>query len=302
MFPILAIVENPNPPSYEAVANDDDNEAATAAADADAADAAAPAAHPAAITSSLRRTYHVLYADGGWRSLFRGLVLAFVISVVVSVCTAVFSALPFVPSVLGWLLASLALVQLHTAWVHTVICSGPAKSAFWHDLPPFRRTLEATGLPVCASWLAKVVTATVPYYLGRLMGLPTWDFRSPTTVPALDGHMVWKGTLVILFQFALALVLIVPTTVVLVRVQASLLPPDEHTVVPFDRSFGGAVEPLIVSGRGYTNMQDAYRTFSRASWRRLYVLYVKVYLAEIAISGVLMAIILPIAVLTSRKA
>lgn len=304
VFPVLAIIENPNPPSYEAVANDEHDATPAPIPSADAEDAnndveGTGAAVP--ITSSLKRTFRVLHSAGGWRSSFRGFSLAIAISVAVAVVSGIFRAIPFIPTPVVALLATLALVQLSVAWVHAVIRSGRTPKAFWRSLPPFRRTFEATSLPVFLSWLANALVLYVPMVVGSVLGLPSWDIRNPNVVPTFDAHMIWKLLVVGIVQLGLVFSLVVPTTAVLVRVQASLLPPDEDTVVPFDRSFGGAVEPLVVSGRGYATVRDAYRTFSRASWKRLLIVYTKVYLISIAFSLVFVAIVAPILVLAGSK-
>ena len=66
------------------------------------------------------------------------------------------------------------------------------------------------------------------------------------------------------------------------RVQASLLPEEEETIIPFDRSFGGKVEPKIVGGTGAVSMVDAWKSFDIATCIRLVKLYVKIFVIEIA--------------------
>ncbi|EFX04093.1 hypothetical protein CMQ_1021 [Grosmannia clavigera kw1407] len=304
VFPVLAIIENPNPPSYEAVANDehDDTPASTTHTDGeDAHDETGDAAAAVPITSSLKRTFRIVRSAGGMRSSFRGLYLAVVIAFAVSAVSGIVGAIPFIPTSVAVLLATLSLVQLHVAWVHAVIRTGSTPRAFWRNLPPFRRTFEATSLPVFLSWVASAITMYIPLLVGNLLGLPSWSARTPNVVPVFNAHMIWKVAVAGVIQLALVFLLVIPATVVLVRVQASLLPPDEDTIVPFDRSFGGAVEPLIVSGRGYATVRDAYRTFSRASWKRLLILYTKVYLVSIAFNLLLAAVVIPIFVLAGSK-
>ena len=58
---------------------------------------------------------------------------------------------------------------------------------------------------------------------------------------------------------------VVPAHVVLARIQASLLSPDEDTIIPFDKTFDGTVTEPAVAGKGYVNMRNALQTFPRAS-------------------------------------
>ena len=74
------------------------------------------------------------------------------------------------------------------------------------------------------------------------------------------------------------LLVVLPSEVALVRVQASLLSPEEQTIIPFDATFQGKVQAAVVDGKGFVSMRDALSTFSRASWVRLYKMYLKVFL------------------------
>jgi len=96
-----------------------------------------------------------------------------------------------------------------------------------------------------------------------------------------------------LFSIALfsGLFVVLPATVTLTRIEASLLPEEEETIVPFDRTFGGRVVPTILGGTGCIGFIEAWRTFNWEARRRLVKLYVKTFLIMLAVS-VLMANIL----------
>jgi hypothetical protein len=78
--------------------------------------------------------------------------------------------------------------------------------------------------------------------------------------------------------------LVLPADVTLTRVQASLLPDAEETIVPFDRSFGGKVIPEIVGGSGVLSMLDAWKSFDWSSRIRLVKAYAKIYALQILVS------------------
>lgn len=64
--------------------------------------------------------------------------------------------------------------------------------------------------------------------------------------------------------------------------------------MPFDRSFGGKVDPAIVGGKGFVTMRDALATFPVSSWIRLYKLYAKVIAVSFAAYfAFFMTVILP---------
>lgn len=298
-------MENPNPAAYEAVASDDNDAAPAAvpstddAADEEAAAHAVGANKP--ITASIRRTYKLLRAANGWRGNFRGFWLAVLIFILSAIGTVVLSAIPFVPGFVAGLIVALGLVQLQAAWVHTVIRATPSTVPVWRNLPPFRRTFEATSIPTFISWAASVIPTIVSVLITHALKLDKYDIRYPHDVPAYSHDMIWKTIVVFVVALVLVFGLTIPANVILVRVQASLLPPDEDTVVPFDRSFNGTVEPAVVGGRSFVTIRDAFRTFSRASWKRVYLLYIKFHVLSILINVVYLAIVVPVVVLTGQK-
>src|SRR5690242_16297904 len=102
------MVEDPNPPAYEAVPVNDN------------ADTEAPIPPQKAITSSLRAINRLLFSVAGWKANFRGIVCLLAMVISQAFVGAIFSSVPFI-GMIGSLLTSLALVQLETAWVHIVI-------------------------------------------------------------------------------------------------------------------------------------------------------------------------------------
>ncbi len=200
------MVEDPQPPAYEPVALNDD------------ADGPALPTEPKAITSSLRDTNRLLFSVGGWRASFRGILCASALLTATMLVGGIFGIIPFVPSFIGTLLASLALVQLHTTWVHIII-SNPSPLPFWKRLPPFRKTLEATWVPVIAHWFSVTLLGWVPGALVYALGLPIWDPKEKNKVPHFEPSMAWKGGIIALVFLAVTVFLVVPAQVILVRVQ-----------------------------------------------------------------------------------
>lgn len=295
------MVEDENPPAYEPVSLNDDS---ASVADEPVRGSSKPTGGQArTVTSSLRAINRLLLANGGLRANFRGffcaLAQAFMTSVLMGFFTAAFGGL-FTP--VATLLAALALVQFSTAWVHIVI-SEPSRRHFWRRLPPFKRTFDATWKPVTLYWFASEVARWIPLLLVALMGLELPDLKlgDRTDVPKLGGAFFGKGAVVALVYLVCSIFLIIPANIILVRVQASLLPVDEDAIIPFDRSFEGKVEPAVVGGRGYVTMADAWATFSRAAWRRLLTLYVKIFLVCIAGFLLVSALLLPEVIMIAKK-
>ncbi|KAI1109196.1 ubiquitin carrier protein [Nemania sp. NC0429] len=289
IYPTLAIVEDPSPPAYDPVSLNDDGQ--SIAEDGLAVTDEAAVSEPPLVTSSLRSTHRAVYAIAGWRSLFRGYASYLFLSVVALTVAAVLLGLGL-PTLLAAPIVALVVAQPYAAWTHIVI-SAPSPKYFWQRLPPFKRTFQATAVPILIFFLATELASFLPKGLGMLLGMTRWNPKEPNTLPQYQKDDAWKGVLVILATLALHIFLVIPAQVVLIRVQASFLPEEDDTIVPFDRSFGGKVVPAIVGGKGYINMIDAWKSFSRASWIRLVKLYVKIFMIIIAVSFLWAAILIP---------
>ncbi|KAI3332206.1 ubiquitin carrier protein [Xylariaceae sp. AK1471] len=289
VYPTLAIVEDPSPPAYDPVSLNEDGQS-IAEDGFPTIDAAAKSGSPA-VTSSLRSTHRAVYAISGWRSLFRGYAAYFFLGVATAFVGGIFVALG-IPSLIVAPLVTVTLAQPYAAWTHIVI-SAPSPKYFWQRLPPFKRAFRATALPIVLYMLAVQLTTILPTQLAALLRMNIWNAKSPNTLPQTDKDDAWKGLLVLLVTLALHIFLVIPAQVVLTRVQASFLPEEDDTIVPFDRSFGGQVEPAIVGGKGYINMTGAWKSFSRASWIHLIKLYVKIFLIVIALAVAWVAVLIP---------
>lgn len=291
IYPVLAIVEDPSPPAYEPVSlnQDTDSLAEDVSPLTDEIDGTNQAR---AVSSSLRAVHRTIYAISGWRSYFRGFVCWIALIASSMFVYTILSLLPFVPQIVASAISAVVLVQLYTTWTHIVI-SAPSPKRFYQRLPPFKKAFQATALPTVVYFIALEVTSFVPKFLARVMGMTAWDPSQPGQIPQPSGSDSWKGLVVFIVTMLLTVFLTIPAHVVLARVQASLLPEEDETIVPFDRSFQGKLEPAIVGGRGYVTMKDAWQTFSRASWIRLVKLYVKIFAVVLAIYAACMIVVVP---------
>lgn len=278
VYPTIAIIEDPSPPAYAPVSLDEGDDTASA--------------EPPVVTASLRSTHRAVYAAGGWRSLFRGFSAYLFLNIAKGLVMGIFVGVG-VPAIAAVPLVAFVLVQPYATWTHMIISATPSSKSFWKRLPPFKKTFEATALPVLLYVVAKELSAILPIVLSSVLGMKVWNPKEPNTLPQVEKDDAWKGLLVLLSALALHIFFVIPAQVVLTRIQASFLPEEEDTIVPFDRTFGGKVEPAIVSGKGYVNMTDAWKSFSRASWVRLIKLYVKIFLVSIALTLIWAAIIIP---------
>ena len=278
------MVEDENPPPYEPVSLDDPEAVSVSLPEeprVSPRNKASDSGRDKPIGPSLRGLNRHLRSDCGFRAYLKGLACFFFMNTVnVLLLTTFAGALhPFLAP-LGTLVASLALVQVSTAWVHIVIT--PLSGwFFWRRLPSFKRAFDATWKPVVLFWLATEVATLIIQLTGACLDMNVFDVYKGKPVD-VDG-IEWKGPVLFVVALVLTMVITVPAHVILVRVQASLLPMDRNTIIPFDRTFGGKVEPAIVGGLGYATISDAWSTLSVGAWRRLYTLYAKVLLVNVAI-------------------
>jgi hypothetical protein len=298
VLPTLAMIEDPSPPAYEPVSlNDDTQSLPEELAVPKLANERAHGADTRAVTSSFRSTLKTLKSVSGWTSLYRG--LGCYLTMYIATAFIGFSLCTFLPSVIALPIAGVLALQLYTTWIHVVI-SAPSPKSFWRRMPPLKQTFKATALPIALVFLAVEITHVVPRGLSRLLGMTMWDPSQPDRAPAYEASDVWKGLIVLVTGLGLQVFVAIPAQVVLTRVQASLLPEEDETIVPFDRSFQGKLEPAIVGGTGYVTIRDAWATFSRASWVRLVKLYVKIFGATIAVGLFCAAILVPETLLVAR--
>ncbi|PHH88054.1 hypothetical protein CDD83_8053 [Cordyceps sp. RAO-2017] len=308
VYPVFAIIEDETPPAYEPVAlheGDDAGRPASSIIKSDSAAGAGARYGGGGDTGSLRGINRLLMAHGGVTANLRGLSCYLAQSAMTTALVAVFdSALGGLFTPVATLLAALALVQFSAAWVHVVV-TPPSPRRFWQRLPPFRRAFDATWRPVTLHWFACEAARWLPLALAGLSGLTLPELQitgdRQASVHSPDNVFVAKTLALALATLLAALFLVVPTGVVLVRVQASLLPAGDDAVVPFDRSFAGRVESALVGGRGFASMADAWHTFGRPAWRRLLVLYAKIFLASVAGFVLVTALILPEAILIASN-
>ena len=209
----------------------------------------------------------------------------------VAVLTAVMTSIPYMPKILGIAVAPLPIVQLYTAWVH-IAMSAPSPKPFLRRFPNFVAAFRATALPTLAMWLAVGVAQELPLIMYGALEIDAfaWDLTgsgdaaTTVAVPYLDlGRPldILKLIAICVAWLAPTAAFVVPAHAVLTRVQASMLPADEHPIISFDRSFGGR---RTEGDDRPIGMRQAWQSLSLPAWLRLYILYVKVFLITLGAS------------------
>ncbi|KAI8935368.1 hypothetical protein NX059_007951 [Plenodomus lindquistii] len=241
------------------------------------------------ITSSIRGTLRHLAANAGRFSRFRGFRLYILYAFLVSMASAFFGgALPQVPGmeILVAGLAGATVANMHAVWIHKLV-SMPTEKTLWQRIPS-KAHWKTLALPAA-------IQSAMPYVSLYLVG----GFGYMLNLHKLESENVaeyncaqWTSLIVrlgatLIFAVLCTLFLCLPAIVTLVRIEASILPEDQDTIVPFDRSFGGKVVEKMMGGTGVVGFLDAWRSFNWEARRRLIKLYIKTF---IMLSGLIFVI------------
>lgn len=276
MVATLAAVEDSNPDIYVRI----DHQDPTKPLDPNEPELA-DSARLQPITSGLRSTTKHLRARAGFWSRFRG----FSIYLAYSVADG-FIALLTVPmnSFLGHffshLFTAMLLATWQMAWVHIVI-SEPSSKRWYQRIPSYRKWIRIAPAVALETVLTRA-TFMLPMAVAQMAG---WtEVAQDPNHPELNTRREFIRFLSIgILPAILALAISVPARVIFIRVAASMLPEEDESIVPFDRSFGGKVQPEIVGGSGKIGLMDAWTTFDWNARVRFVKVVVKTAMMECAL-------------------
>jgi hypothetical protein len=238
------------------------------------------------VTSSLRGTFRHLSSIGGFRSRWRGLSMGIFYSIAFTFfsvgLSAVFSIIPVVGLPLGRIAAAVITCNLHAAWTHATIAMPMEKPFFQRFLS--RKTARHLILP------------NIRLQLGLLlMQVGTGGAAALTHRIILTHRLNWLTVNALLLPVAVffltALFHVLPSQIALIRIEASLLPEDRSAVVSFDRTFGGRISwESFTSRKMYVlhslSIRGAFKTFDRATYKRVVKIFIKFFMIMTAISVV----------------
>ncbi|RHZ47501.1 hypothetical protein CDV55_101233 [Aspergillus turcosus] len=280
----LAAVEDSNPDIYVRIDGDVDPNKPV-----DAVEPELAAVPPKPVTSKLRTTIKHLRARAGPWSRFRGLslFLTYVFAQGFLLGMMPFGMDQFIPQFIFQMVVGILLANLQLAWVHIVI-SEPSPKRFYQRIPGYKAWLKIA--PVVAfehavTGLAFYIPLVLAKACGVLDGLkPEFLPNAPKdAVPLPQALCNWF--IVVVSPSLLSLIASIPARVIFIRVAASMLPEEDESIVPFDRSFGGKVTPAILGGSGKLSITDAWKTFDRAARIRFLKVVGKVLALEFGVGA-----------------
>ncbi|RMX71620.1 hypothetical protein D0869_15449, partial [Hortaea werneckii] len=233
---------------------------------------------------------------GGFRARWRGLgasILYHALHGFVTNLLASFLGFGLLGNALCYIFTSLALMRVHMIWTHSMIAHPTNKSLFARFVP--RKQCRVLLLPTLVHPVAQQATFILPLAVAIAMGLgPDMmaskphghpDSISDDASPHKQGCAMMLNLLRLLAvpttSLFVALAVLLPASVTLTRLEATLLPEDETTLVPFDRE-------AIVSEEINPTVRGAspWRSFDSAARLRLVKLYVKMVMAQLAVAFV----------------
>jgi hypothetical protein len=287
----LAAVEDSNPDVYVRIDNPPEDDP-TKPFDPNEPEHANLSPRPQPVTSKLRTTIKHLRARAGFWSRFRGFAM-FATYAMARGILAGFMPVPkdsFIGQFVVQSIISLLLATWQMAWVHIVI-SEPSPRRFYQRIPSFRTWIKIAP----AAALEDILTAAAFFFPMAIASFAGWiesNNDNENTIVVMSRYMLVMG-----IPALLAFIISIPARVIFIRVAASMLPEEDETIVPFDRSFGGKVHPQIVGGSGHIGLLDAWTTFDWAARVRFAKVLGKTIAIELAL-GLLLGILVFVQIFT----
>jgi len=227
------------------------------------------------ITAKIRGTLRHLRAHAGRASPWRGFMNNWLYqSSFIVISTNLESILPKFPGlmVVIYAITGALLAQIHVAWTHKVIAM-PQKTRFWQRFVSFA-DWKALALPAALKSAATSLSILIILAFAVVFRLDKVGAPEATTAGQTACTILKFLTLVAII-FACGLFLWLPAQVTYIRMESSLLPDNQDTIVPFDRTFEGKVTPKIHGGSGCIGFVDAWKSFQWEARRRVVKVYCK---------------------------
>ncbi|KAJ5138246.1 uncharacterized protein N7515_003094, partial [Penicillium bovifimosum] len=272
----LAAVEDTNPDIYVRIASDPDPTKPS-----NVEESGLIAATPVKpITSKLRTAVKHLRNRAGFWSRFRGMGMFLAYTGArgfLTSCLAV-SSTSYLSQFVIQSLISVLLATWQMAWVHIVI-SEPSPKRFYQRIPSYKTWIKIAP----AAALQDVLTTAAFFLPMSVADFAGWlDTTNDQDIVPIQGLCRFMG--VTLIPAVLAFLISMPARVIFVRVAASMLPEEDESIVPFDRSFGGKVSPAITGGSGKIGLMDAWTTFDWAARVRFAKVIGKTFVMQVALT------------------
>ncbi|KAF1349692.1 hypothetical protein BDV97DRAFT_314259 [Delphinella strobiligena] len=225
------------------------------------------------ITGSIKKTMRHLQNIGGFTARWRGLSAAvsyhFIHTFTVNLISSFFPPSVLVQAI-TYVVTSVLLSKIHATWTMVMI-SKPSDKVWFRRIPGDMQIWKALVLPSAVFATAKMAT----------IGLPMLAFYVFAAGPEADIQRQLIGVIVAAAtMLGLSVLVLLPASVTLARIEVSFLPENEDTIVSFDRTLNGAkIASITLDGEAPVSSKslfvEAWRSFDMSSRLRLIKFYVK---------------------------
>lgn len=241
------------------------------------------------ITAKIRTTIQHLHRVGGFRARWSGVgiyaIYHFAHGMLSNILGA-FLGFGIFGQVLVYVFVSLGLARIHMSWTHAMI--GQPSSTSRLRRMPARKECRRLLLPTLVYALAQQATIILPVGVAFAMGVapPQLHHMKETMhhgCPKQMAAVALRMLAVPLTYAVVSLAVLLPASVTLTRIEATLLPEGEETIVSFDKE--AIVGDIDVSAKGGARalFVQAWRSFDRSARLRLIKLYIKMAMAQFAV-------------------
>jgi hypothetical protein len=247
------------------------------------------------VTSGIRKTLGHLRAEAGRLSLFRGFGYYILYSLAEGLLSGLIIGLLHnvifdAADLLTPILIAIILWTLNNAWLHKVI-SKPNNKNFIDRIKDQKG--RSSVLKAVTLWaFCRSISQYIPMLLARIFlfsKLTMDEDKLRFKEGASQKEFMLEALGIYILGEVLRLLIVAPATIVLVRVQASVLPENDQTIVPCDRTFGGSVVPKDMGGDGILSLLNAWKTFERSALIRLLKTYLKYAVLHILLLSITVA-------------
>jgi hypothetical protein len=261
----------------------------------------------AAVTSGVRKTIRYLRAEAGQFAMFRGfgylLIYGFVESLINGILAACLRPLlSFAVDIIVPIFTPVLLWRLNNAWLHKVISKPSQKS--WYTRVREQKGSLTVKMAILLWALCRSVASFIPGLLAYLLVRKKFetvdgDVRFHGSVP----HTILEFLGIFVLNLVLPLLLVVPATVILVRIQAYMLPESDEGIVVLDNalcksvaleSTDGNVASEPTAGEYKLTLLGLWHSFAWPARISLLKVYAKCYAIQVALTVVCAVVVIAV--------
>lgn len=240
------------------------------------------------ITTSVKATIKHLHRVGGFCGRWRGFRESFIYHALVNIFSHVVAGLffrrnGFAGQIVGYIVSVMIFCRLRMVWTHAMIAASSKKP--WYQRYCARKNARILLFPTFNYLVAAHATIIAPIAIWYATG--AFEYADVDVVRNLHGSSLAMAACSVLsgpvVYFLMTFFATIPAEIALARIEASLLPEDEQTIVPFDRdSIIGGID-ITIKGAPIKVFANAWKSITFGTRARVMSVYVKMVFFQISI-------------------